>query len=151
MTMTQEKTWNERAQEIANNGLGYICELYAAYSDLEDGSREDVEIDSVTYTDADEIRDLAAESALSVEVRSGWHSPGSDYELDEFRIVLSTGGPATQIIGKLDGYQQPADADFQVQDWFKPWTTSTLSADHEHEDYEHDALMWFVSCFYFGG
>ena len=39
----------------------------------------------------------------------------------QFKILLSWGGPACQIIGKLDQYKQPTDIEIQYQDWGTPW------------------------------
>jgi len=51
------------------------------------------------YESADDAREKAQESALSVEVRSGWNAPGSEMEAEEFVVLLSTGGPALRIRG----------------------------------------------------
>lgn len=73
------------------------------------------------------------ESVLSVEVRSAWHVPGSltndgdwgspvSESPAEYRILLSTGGPACQITGTLSERGEPETATLQTQDWFKPWS-----------------------------
>ena len=84
------------------------------------------------WHDEDRARERIEESPLSAEVRSDWHAP---YEAPgdpvEFRILLGTGGPASRIIGELDEYGQPTSAEFQYQDWFKPWTTARLSREEE--------------------
>jgi hypothetical protein len=87
------------------------------------------------------------EDALSVEVRSGWVSPGHpDFEPEEFVILLCTGGPAVRIRGEISG-GQPSRAWLEVQDWFKPWTEYTGSYG---EAPVRDILLAYASQFYFG-
>ena len=69
----------------------------------------------------DEARERIDEDPLSVEVRSGWTTPGEEMEAEEFCLLLSTGGPAVRIVGELDR-GQPTRAWLEVQDWFEPWT-----------------------------
>ena len=84
-------------------------------------------------------------SALSVEFRSGWYSSLDDELVpEEFKILLSWGGPALRIIGELDNYI-PVNPKLQFQDWGTPWT------DFETTEHQQDALNWFCNCFYFGG
>jgi hypothetical protein len=86
------------------------------------------------------------ESVLSVMVRDGWREPGQTTAEDgaeEYEILLSTGGPAARIYGRLDQYCQPETAELQVQDWFKPWTRSK-------NDITQETLLKFAQCFYFG-
>jgi hypothetical protein len=53
--------------------------------------------------DEDAAREAIQEDPLSFQVRSGWYQPGSeDNEPEEFELLLSTGGPATRIIGDID-------------------------------------------------
>jgi hypothetical protein len=67
------------------------------------------------------IREEIQDSPLAVEVRSGWHSLGSAGEPEEFQILLSTGGPALRIVGKLDLLNCPEHSRLQWQDWGTPW------------------------------
>ena len=93
----------------------------------------------------DELRESVLNSALSVEFRSGWYSsPNEEIEPEEFKILLSWGGPALRIIGKLDDYG-PIEPKLQFQDWGTPWT------DYEITEDQQEALNWFCNCFYFGG
>lgn len=95
--------------------------------------------------DEDQVRERIQESPLSVEVRGGWHAPGAEDDgPEEFMILLSTGGPALRIVGDLDEHCQPTRARLEHQDWFKPWTEYICTGE------DHDALMAFVNCFYFG-
>jgi hypothetical protein len=95
-------------------------------------------------TDEDDARQRIEEDALSVEVRSDWHTPGGDADAAEYQILLCTGGPACRIIGELDGYGQPNTARIEHQDWFKPWTNYPLTAE------EQETVLEYARCFYFG-
>lgn len=84
------------------------------------------------------------EDPLSIEVRSGWYTPGkTDNKPAEFMILLTTGGPAVRIMGELDEYGQPDRAWLEAQDWFKPWT-QYLGADQS-------VLLTYCQQFYFRG
>lgn len=111
--------------------------------EIANGLAEDtIDIDDFEF-DEDEARQRIEEDALSVEVRSDWHTPGGEAEDDEYRILLSTGGPATRIIGELDQHNEPATARLEVQDWWKPWTEYTVA--------DQDILLQYVNVFYWGG
>ena len=96
--------------------------------------------------DEDDIRQEIQESPLSLEVRSDWHSPGGEDDgPTDYRILLTTGGPALQLTGDLDEWKQPENARLEWQDWGTPWT--------EYRDIssaEAEALLTFASAFWFG-
>ena len=94
--------------------------------------------------DADGWRERIQECPLEVSVRTGWHSPGSKAEDEEFLILLSTGGPALRIVGDLGRYNQPENPRLQFQDWGTPWTDFSTDGD------EDEALEKFCTQFYFG-
>lgn len=77
--------------------------------------------------DDDDKRECARcdimEYPLEVTVRSGWRAPGADRDAkpEEFCILLSTGGPASRIIGTLNEHGEPETARLEVQDWGTPW------------------------------
>jgi hypothetical protein len=73
-------------------------------------------------TDEEDARNRIQEDPLSVEVRSGWTSLGDTMAPGNFRIVLCTGGPHVEIMGKLDIHGQPYHAWIQYQDWGTPMT-----------------------------
>lgn len=105
---------------------------------------ETATVEGEGYADADAVRKRIEEGPLSVQVRSGWYSPGEpDNTPDEFEILLSTGGPALRIIGDLDRYGQPDRPRLQYQDWGTPWT--------EYCDVDEETLTTYCACFYFGG
>lgn len=95
----------------------------------------------------EEARETIEQDALSVEVRSAWTSVGGTMEADEFRILLCTGGPAVQIVGELDQYNEPSKPRLQYQDWFTPWTD--LPGADQPDDIE-DILSAYCRVFYFG-
>lgn len=101
-------------------------------------------IDGDLQSDADSVRERIQESPLSVEVRSGWTTPGSEMEAEEFMILLSTGGPALRIRGELGKYAHPERAWLEYQDWGTPWT------EYHGEGCEHSTLLTFCQQFYFG-
>jgi len=119
--------------------LDSIKELYRNYKEAD--TQEDWEA-------REKIVEQAQEEALSVEFRSGWACELHDMKPEEFKILLSTGGPACQIIGKLDHYNQPTDIEIQYQDWYQPWKTFLTSP--EKCKIDSQALFWFCECFYFG-
>tara|TARA_R100001509_G_scaffold161690_1_gene131512 strand:+ start:1784 stop:2263 length:480 start_codon:yes stop_codon:yes gene_type:complete len=106
-----------------------------------DGSTADAFQDAVT--------DYAREMPLTVMVRSDWQPVGGSFsfQAQEFKILLSTGGPACRIIGELDSgsvaWQSGCRPVMQHQDWFKPWTEISY-------DIDTNALLWFCEQFYFG-
>lgn len=96
------------------------------------------------YDNADAARESAQESALSVEVRSGWNAPGSGMEAEEFMILLSTGGPALRIRGELGEHAEPSRAWLEYQDWGTPWT------EYNGQNYSASEVLEFCGVFYFG-
>tara|TARA_R100001129_G_scaffold58335_1_gene40112 strand:+ start:121 stop:540 length:420 start_codon:yes stop_codon:yes gene_type:complete len=127
-----------------NNAINHMQDMVENY---EIGSY--IQESNVTTQDQEEkleeIRESILNSALSVEFRSGWCS-SLDEELvpEEFKILLSWGGPALRIIGDLDQYKQPENIKMQFQDWGTLWTDFEITED------QTKALNWFCNCFYFG-
>lgn len=92
----------------------------------------------------EKARDAINEDALSVDVRTGWQSPGAEPLYEEYRILLCTGGPAVQIVGELDQWNQPHTARIQYQDWFTGWNDLNIRESDE------SALIEYAQQFYFG-
>jgi len=141
-------TATKEAHAITNarGQLESIKELYRNYKQAE--SDDD-------YTREDEIREQAQDEALSFEFRSGWTSNPEEMKPEEFKILLSTGGPACQIVGKIDyGSCEPIDIEIQYQDWFTPWEPLQLNCTYADRSpnitSDYEALEWFCNCFYFG-
>ena len=136
MAAQTETDDNARAVDCARYWVESIREMVGAIAAAEQSGDEEA---------ADSAREAATESVLSVEVRDGWRTPGSDsLGPEEFLILLATGGPAARIVGELGEYNQPERIRVQWQDWFTPWTDlATVEADDE-------ALTAFAAQFYFG-
>lgn len=92
--------------------------------------------------DESQAQETIQEGPLSVEVRSGWYTPGSEPEPEEFCILLSTGGPALRIRGELGQYNEPERAWLEYQDWGTPWT--------QYFDADQETLLTYARQFYFG-
>ena len=146
MTATKEA----HAITNARGQLESIKELYREYKENDSAF--------VSNLDTEEaIVERAREQALSIEFRSGWYSsPESvaDLKPEEFKILLSWGGPACRIIGNLDQYSQPTDIEIQYQDWGTPWEPLQLNSTYADKSpnitSDYEALEWFCNCFYFG-
>ena len=95
--------------------------------------------------DVDEAREAITEDPLSVEVRTDWHGVGAieACKPTDYKILLCWGGPAVQIIGTLDGYNQPDSARLQYQDWFTEWMDYALT------DAEEETVITYAQQFYF--
>ena len=141
------ETTKEKNHALTNcvGQLETIKELYRNYQEAE--SNDD-------YEAQDAIREEALNDALSVEFRSGWSTNSEDMKAEEFKILLSWGGPACQIIGKLDNFNQPTDIEIQYQDWGTPWENLVLNPHYADLNInitnDQEALEWFCNCFYFG-
>ena len=121
------------------------CKDCCGYGSLQCSAGADSE-DQDAWHDEDRARRHIEESPLSVEVRSGWYSPGGEPGApEEYVILLGTGGPAARIRGELSEYGEPTSAVFEYQDWFKPWTEARLT------DEEEATLLAWAQVFYFGG
>jgi hypothetical protein len=90
------------------------------------------------------VQDRISQYPLSLEVRASWHGIGETNPNDEYRILLSTGGPACQLVGDLGNMGQPDSVKIQMQDWGTPWLNLWIDQDEE------DALLAFAQQFYFG-
>lgn len=97
----------------------------------------------------DEAREHIQDSVLEVSVRGDWYSPGTASEEQEgpceFRILLTTGGPACRIMGELDAFNQPCRAWIEYQDWGTGWQEL-----HGDDAPSQEEILTFAQCFYFG-
>lgn len=108
---------NEQIQDkhSLSNALAWfqsIVEMVDAMRATEDEAQEDA-------------RERILESVLSVEVRGDWRAPGSDVYQDppaEYRILLTPGDPALQLVGDLNERGEPETTRLEHQDWGTPWT-----------------------------
>ena len=128
-----------KTNQALENAKGHIESM------VDDFKKDQQLQESNDYDQQDELRESVLNSALSVEFRSGWYSSLDDELVpEEFKILLTWGGPALRIIGELDEYG-PVNPKLQYQDWGTPWT------DYEITEDQQEALNWFCNCFYFGG
>ena len=148
-------TTKNEAHAITNarGQLETIKELYRKFKKEEEFESWG-ECRSVWNWTTDGIQEEARNEALSVEFRSGWTSNPEEMKPEEFKILLSWGGPACRIIGNLDQYSQPTDIEIQYQDWGTPWESLQLNPHYAGLNVnitdDIEALKWFCSCFYFG-
>lgn len=162
--MTTETSWAEKIGAPAASGIrDMVAALECDYERLNElrDDKASWEADNEPYNaddaeelaaleaeagdckDQDEARERIGEDALSVEVRSGWVTPGDPMPAADFAILLATGGPAVRIRGELDADGVPHRAWLEVQDWGKPWT-------EYFEPDLADSLLAYAQCFSFG-
>ena len=101
--------------------------------------------------DKEEIEELAKDEALDVCWKSDdWQAVGAELTPTKGRVLLTTGGPACQVVCDLDG-DVASNPEIQWQDWGTPWTTPSiqneLQLDFELAD---SALEWFINLFWWG-
>ncbi|PYB68546.1 hypothetical protein DMB44_04220 [Thermoplasma sp. Kam2015] len=105
---------DERAKEAAEAALENIKDMIKRCHTNEEGEYDEGYLN-------DEVLNEIYEAPLSVLVRSDWYSPGEiPPEAVEYMILLTTGGPAVQLIGTLDK-GSPDSVQLQYQDWGTPW------------------------------
>lgn len=90
---------------------------------------------------AEDARERIEEDPLSIEVGGWWLIGDGSPEATEYRILLSTGGPAARIIGELDQHNEATSARLEVQDWGKLWTEYPCDG---------SVLLQYVQCLYLG-
>ena len=134
-----ETTHEEKLQEIGASAYESIEDLIFAGRVAQDGADADVPVErlaALKYSeedetvdfegarlDAEDLRERVLEDPLEILVRTEWHAIGAaDVRPDSYQILLSTGGPATRIVGGLDEHGEPTSATLEAQDWFQPWT-----------------------------
>ena len=137
MQQTKEKN------HALDNAVGHIESIvqdYEKLSYLESLNPTTIEQEE----EIEQTKESILNSALSVEFRSGWTSNPNELEIEEFKILLTWGGPALRVIGDLNQYKEPENVKMQYQDWGTCWT------DFEITENQQEALDWFCNCFYFG-
>ena len=137
MQKTKEKNY------ALQNAIGHIKSIVEDYENFNYIDSLNVTCDE-DYEKQEEIKENILNSALSVEFRSGWTSNPNELEIEEFKILLTWGGPALRVIGELNQYKEPENIKMQYQDWGTFWT------DFEITENQQEALDWFCNCFYFG-
>ena len=119
----------ERAKAQARTQIDCIVDMVRALNEAAENGQVEYEGETV---DADGMYQRIYEDALSVQVRSDWHTPGESGDDAEYTILLCTGGPAVRIVGDLGSYGEPSSATVQYQDWFTPWV-DYVDADADEE------------------
>jgi len=137
MQKTKEKN------HALQNAIGHIESIVEDYENFNYIESLNVTCDE-DYEKQEKIKENILNSALSVEFRSGWTSNPNELEIEEFKILLTWGGPALRVIGDLNQYKEPENVKMQFQDWGTLWT------DFEITENQQEALSWFCNCFYFG-
>lgn len=103
---------------------------------------QELEDQAGDFTDREDAETRIQEDPLSIEFRSGWVTDKSEMQAEEFCILLSTGGPASRIVGEIrDG--QAHRPRLEVQDWGTAWT------EFQHTSEDIEALEAYCACFSF--
>jgi len=112
--------------------LETIVELYML-RDLDDDDRDIIQ----------EATDMALEVCWKSD---DWQAVGDKegFSPTKGRVLLTTGGPACQVVCDLDG-DIASDPEIQYQDWGTPWTSH-----YDLIELERTALEWFIELFYWG-
>ena len=97
------------------------------------------------YHDEEAAREFLTDAPLSAEVRTDWHAVGAveAAKPTHYKILLCWGGPAVQMVGTLDDYNQPDSAELQCQDWCTEWTRFPTTRKDEAD------LIAYATEFYF--
>lgn len=107
----------DRGQSNARCFLETLVETFEELDRLQEIAQYAEEVEEKV----DELEEDLRGHALSVEVRSGWATHASEFEAEEYTILVTWGGPACRVHGTLN-YGQPDTAEIQYQDWGTPWT-----------------------------
>jgi len=136
MTTTTRYSASDHALTNCKGQLENIIELYKL-RDIDDPER-DIE---------EEARDMALDVCWKSD---DWQAVGEELTPTKGRVLLTTGGPACQVICNLDG-AYPSDPEIQWQDWGTPWTTPSIQRELELDfELADSALEWFINLFYWG-
>ena len=133
-------------QSLASNMYATDAERGSAASELREweevNAAELTELEEAAgeNTSEEEAREAIECAALSVEVRSGWASSIDEFESEEFRIVLCTGGPHVELVGDIN-----RGTPSRVRVLYRDWGTSG-----ELFDFDHDAIIEYCQQFYLG-
>lgn len=117
MTDTPTTTPAPEIEEGRAQALSYAAELAEKLAALRAANEAD------DYGRADELADELYQLPVEVSWRAvAWQTTTQAPDADEFRIMLSWGGPSVQITGELDMDGEVCSHRLEWQDWFKPWT-----------------------------
>ena len=141
MTTTTRYSASDHALTNCKGQLENIIELYKL-------SQQEAD-----WNDERDIEEEARDMALDVCYRSqDWVEVGRNesFEPTQGRILLTTGGPACQVVCELEN-NWPTNPEIQWQDWGTPWTTPSIQRELELDfELADSALEWFINLFYWG-
>lgn len=126
-----ETTEKERAHASVREEFERIRALVLAYMAAQTPDEEQHAKSAITS------------EAPQIAVRSNWHRPGEQQHISEYRILLSPGSPAIQVIGDIEG-SEPYTARLGYQDWFTRWEECELTEEEEK------LLLCYAKCFTYG-
>ena len=144
--LKEERAELDRERRTTETGTreGDAAELALQEWDMENGEElAQLIADAGESESREDAEQRIQEDPLSLEVRSGWTSLNEPLEAEEFSILLSTGGPATRLVGELDR-GSPYRVRLEAQDWFTPWT------EYLGSEVDQDVLLTYCRQFYFG-
>ena len=160
MTKAKIKPEEDKLADAKRQGQAQFDSIKEMVEALQATDRTDLEGSAEWDRKREAAQQAIEEDALSVQVRSGWYTPGASEEdraPAEYEILLCTGGPACRIIGELSEHGEPETARMEVQDWFQPWTqfrpkvTEGESITGPYGSYDSEPiLLAYAGCFYFG-
>ena len=133
----------DESQSTDPNPRGWISDVASnAEHTYHTAAAEFIALESAAgdCTSEEEARSRIEEDPLSVEIRSGWANSKDEFEPEEFRIVLCTGGPHVEIVGNLDR-GEPSRPRILYWDW---GTSGGLF------DFDSEAVLTYCRVFYFG-
>jgi hypothetical protein len=132
-----------RAREQAGTQLASIEELVTCLAHAQEC--DDTACGADCPHDENAAREAITDDVLSVEVRTDWHTVGAveAAKPTHYKILLCWGGPAVQIIGTLDAYNQPDSARLQYQDWFTEWMDYPLTDEKEQRVIKYAQQCYF--------
>ena len=132
-------------ENAAPDGPGYKndAEAWAAENPEDAEELRQLEEDAGDCKSRDDAEERIHEDPLSLQFRSDWCASKEEMEPAEYELLLSTGGPATRIIGEVrDG--EAHSARLEAQDWFMPWIEYVTTGS------DHEALLTYARCFCMG-
>ena len=149
-TTTQTKP--NHALANCKGQLENIIELYKLSNAAHDASLN-CALERSTDDPGRDIEQEARDMALDVCYRSqDWIEVGRNesFEPTQGRILLTTGGPACQVICDLEN-NWPSNPEIQWQDWGTPWTHTRIKTELGIDyDTATAALEWFINLFWWG-
>ena len=133
----------DESQSTDPNPRGWVSEVASnAEHTYHTPATEFIALESAAgdCTSEGEAREVIEQDPLSVEIRSGWANSKDEFEPEEFRIVLCTGGPHVEILGDLDR-GEPSRPRILYRDW---------GTSGELFDFDREAVLTYCRVFYFG-